>query len=50
LGKAACARNGTEPSCCAPAVPASPRVAVTARNPLACLRWRGACGPSRGVR
>lgn len=54
LGKAACARNGTEPCCSAPAVPASPRASLPgtngARNPLACLRWRGACGPSRDVR
>src|SRR6201995_1478984 len=35
LGKAACARNGTEPGCCAPAAPASSRASVTARNPLA---------------
>jgi len=53
LGKAACARNGTEPCCGAPAAPASPRFSPGtdgARNPLACLRWRGACGPSRDVR
>lgn len=54
LGKAACARNGIEPSCGAPAAPASPRASPVdtdrARNPLANLRWRGACGPSRDVR
>lgn len=54
LGKAACARNGSEPCCCAaPAVPALPRSSRCtdgARNPLASLRWRGACGPSRDVR
>src|SRR5471032_569354 len=38
LGKAACAGNGTEPGCCAPAAPASPRASLGncgARNLLA---------------